>query len=205
MSLEDGAGVSSGSDTDLIFRAQSGDIYALEEIIGKYKNIVRQKARKYFIIGADKEDVIQEGTIGLFKAVRDYDSSKSPVFSQFASVCITRQIITGIKSASRQKHELLNKSVSLNSEVYEDESELIDKIENIYAKDPQDIVIGQESFMILNDKIDKTLSVFEKKVLYEYLAGKSYSEISLSLKKPQKSIDNALQRIKKKISKSIIT
>ena len=153
-------------DEELVLLAQSGDEEAQEFLLDKYKFLVRAKSRAYFLIGADNEDIIQEGMIGLYKAVRDYNEEKNASFHSFAELCVNRQMITAIKAATRQKHQPLNSYVSLNKPVYEEESEL---------------------------------SSFETRVLVLYLQGRSYFEIARVLDKPEKSIDNALQRVKKKL------
>lgn len=191
------------SDAELVELAQKNDFDAMETLIERYKNFVRSKGRTYFLIGADKEDIIQEGMIGLFKAVRDYDSSKQAQFRSFAELCVTRQIITAIKSATRQKHIPLNTYISLSRPVYDDESEktLLDLISLEHILDPEQILINQETLLITEQRINNVLSSFEKCVLDLYINGKSYHDIAEILDKKSKSIDNAIQRIKKKITK----
>ena len=189
-------------DEDLVELSAAGDINATECILARYKNLVRSKARMYFLVGADKEDIIQEGMIGLFKAIRDFDRDRLASFKGFAELCIKRQILTAVKTATRQKHMPLNTYVSLSNPLIDGESEgmleeiLSDKIE----ADPERLFISKENAAFINDKIEEVLSDLEKKVLMFYLEGKSYQEIAAILSKPQKSIDNALQRIKKKAS-----
>jgi len=183
----------------------SEDSFAFELILERYKNYVRSKAKYYFLIGADREDIIQEGMIGLYKAIRDFNPEKLSSFHAFAELCITRQIITAIKTATRQKHMPLNSYVSLNKPMFEDDSErtLIDILSINKVSNPEDIVIGQEDLMVIESKIAELLSSFEASVLEAYLNGKSYQEISESLNRHVKSIDNALQRIKRKLEKII--
>lgn len=192
---------SSMTDEQLASLAQNGDTFALEYILEKYKGLVKSRARTYFLIGADREDIIQEGMIGLYKAVRDFKPDKLVSFSAFADLCATRQIVTAIKSATRQKHIPLNNYVSLNKPFYEDESEktLIDFLSENLISDPEQIVINQESYEQIHKKINELLSGFEQDVLDLYLQGISYSDISERLGRPVKSVDNALQRIKRKL------
>jgi len=177
--------------------------FAIEFLVDKYKNFVRAKARTYFLIGADREDIIQEGMIGLFKAIRDYNGEKLTSFRAFAELCITRQIITAIKTATRQKHIPLNSYVSLNKPVYDEESDrtLIDIITTNKITNPEEIIISREEFIYIEKKMGEILSSLEWKVLMAYLEGKSYQEIAQELKRHVKSIDNALQRVKRKLEK----
>ncbi len=196
------------SDAELALAANSGDGIASEYLLNKYKHFVRAKARSYFIVGADKEDLIQEGMIGLYKAIRDYDMKKKVSFSSFAELCITRQIITAIKAATRQKHKPLNTYVSLNKPVYDEESDrtLIDIIiSGANVLNPEDTIIDKEDISSMKDKMGKLLSKLEWKVLSFYLSGKSYQEIGDSLGKDIKSIDNALQRVKAKLEFYLLT
>lgn len=188
-------------DEAVVSLAQEGDVGATEYILDKYKSLVKARARAYFLIGADREDIIQEGMIGLYKAVRDFRPDKQSNFSAFADLCATRQIVTAIKTATRLKHTPLNNYVSLNKPVYEDESEktLIDLVSETIVSDPEQIIINEESFEHISKEIFKYLSKFEQDVLQLYLDGKSYQEISEELNRTSKSIDNALQRIKKKL------
>ena len=183
--------------------AQQGEQFAVEYLVDKYKNFVRAKARSYFLIGADKEDIIQEGMIGLFKAIRDYKMDKLTSFRAFAELCITRQIITAIKTATRQKHIPLNSYVSLNKPVYDEESDrtLIDILSTTKITNPEEIIISREEFIFIEKKMGEILSSLEWKVLMAYLEGKSYQEIAVELKRHVKSIDNALQRVKRKLEK----
>jgi len=191
-------------DEDVVGLVRSGDVFAQDYLLNKYKTFVKTKSRAYFLIGADKEDIIQEGMIGLYKAIRDYQNNKKASFRSFAELCINRQLITAIKAASRQKHMPLNSSVSLNKTVYEDEGEntYINMIESAEAvTSPETIFIGIENRNFIVENIMTTLSSFEKRVLNLYLQGKTYSEIAQIMEKSEKSIDNALQRVKKKTEK----
>ena len=191
------------SDEEIVSAAKAGNDSATEYIIEKYKNLVKSRARTYFLIGAAQEDIVQEGMIGLFKAVRDFNGSKTASFRAFAELCITRQIITAIKTATRQKHIPLNSYISLNRPVFDDDAEqtLLDTISEKKVFDPEEIVITKEHFMSLREKMSKNLSKLEWNVLSLYLDGKSYVEIAKIVKKSEKSIDNALQRIKRKVAK----
>ncbi len=192
------------SDEDIIDLARNGDKYAIDHIIDKYKNLVRTRARTYFLIGADKEDIVQEGMIGLYKAARDFKREKHAYFKAFADLCITRQIITAIKSATRQKHIPLNSYISLNKPFFEEnEQTLLDTIGQKTSTNPEEIVISKEHFNSVEEKMFKVLSKFERKVLSLYLDGKGYTEIAKQLGKSEKSIDNALQRIKRKVMQFI--
>ncbi len=186
-------------------RCNDGD--ALEFLLNKYKNFVRAKARSYFLIGADREDIVQEGMIGLYKAVRDFRSSKLTSFRAFAELCVTRQIITAIKTATRQKHRPLNSYVSLNKPAYDEESYrmLIDVISSGKISNPEDIIIGREDFSSIETKMSKILSPLEMQVLKKYIDGKSYFEVAEELGRSVKSVDNALQRVKNKLEKLVTT
>lgn len=190
-------------DEEIVDLAQQGEQFAVEYLVDKYKNFVRAKARSYFLIGADKEDIIQEGMIGLFKAIRDYKLDKLTSFRAFAELCITRQIITAIKTATRQKHIPLNSYVSLNKPIYDEESDrtLIDILSTTKITNPEEIIISREEFIFIEKKMGEILSSLEWKVLMAYLEGKSYQEIAVELKRHVKSIDNALQRVKRKLEK----
>ncbi len=181
---------------DIVLKASKGDKIALEYIIKKYKNFVKAKAKSYFLIGADKEDIIQEGMIGLYKAIRDFDGNKTNSFKCFADICITRQIITAIKTATRQKHIPLNSYVSLNKPIYDEESErtLLDIIATSIVSDPEELIISKEELKHIESKINELLSELEQEVLELYLNGKSYQYIADRLQRDVKSIDNALQR-----------
>ena len=191
------------SDEEIVSAAKAGNDSATEYIIEKYKNLVKSRARTYFLIGAAQEDIVQEGMIGLFKAVRDFNGRKTASFKAVAELWITRQIITAIKTATRQKHIPLNSYISLNRPVFDDDAEqtLLDTISEKKVFDPEEIVITKEHFMSLREKMSKNLSKLEWNVLSLYLDGKSYVEIAKIVKKSEKSIDNALQRIKRKVAK----
>jgi len=189
-------------DEELVKEVRYGDDEALEYLINKYKNFVRAKARSYFLIGADHEDIVQEGMIGLYKAIRDFRGDKLSSFKAFAELCITRQIITAIKTATRQKHIPLNSYVSLDKPAYDEDSDrtLMDKIPGTRLN-PEEIYITQEEYSDIEDKISQILSDLERKVLMLYLDGRSYQEIAVDLNRHVKSIDNALQRVKRKLER----
>ena len=194
------------TDDELIIISKSGNGYAIEVLLERYRNFVRARSRTYFLIGADKEDIIQEGMIGLYKAIRDYKPEAQASFKSFAELCITRQIITAIKTATRQKHIPLNSYISLSKPMYDDESDrvLLDTVFERKKLDPEEIMIDKERFYSIEEKLSKILSKLEWSVLLKYLEGKSYIEIANQIGKTEKSIDNALQRIKKKIEKHIL-
>ncbi len=191
------------SDEEIVQLARDANDQALEHLINKYKNFVRAKARSYFLIGADREDIIQEGMIGLYKAIRDFRPDKLASFRAFAELCITRQIITAIKTATRQKHIPLNSYVSLNKPIYDEESDrtLLDVISGSKVTDPEELVISREEFVDIESKMVEFLSELEWQVLMYYLEGKSYQEIADELGRHVKSIDNALQRVKRKLER----
>lgn len=182
-------------DEEVVLEAQKGNNRAQEYLIAKYENFVKSKAKSYFLIGADKEDIYQEGMIGFYKAIRDFKPDKFTSFKAFAEICVTRQIITAIKTATRQKHIPLNTYVSLNKPIYEDESDrtLIDVLSSIAISDPEELIISQEQLKFIEEEIAKVLSELELEVLTSYLDGKSYQEIASDLDRHEKSIDNALQ------------
>ena len=188
-------------DEEVVISANAGDIEATEYLMNKYKNFVKSKARSYFLIGADKEDIIQEGMIGLYKAIRDYRSDKLSSFRAFAELCITRQIITAIKTATRQKHIPLNSYVSLNKPIYDEESDrtLLDVISEQSTVNPEDLIIGREEMGTIEGKLGDVLSELEWEVLTAYLEGQSYQEMAVELNRHIKSVDNALQRVKRKL------
>ncbi|WP_195980120.1 RNA polymerase sporulation sigma factor SigH [Clostridium butyricum] len=192
-------------DEEIVMGAKAGNNKAQEYLISKYENFVKAKAKSYFLIGADKEDIYQEGMIGLYKAIRDFNPEKSTSFKAFAEICVTRQIITAIKTATRQKHIPLNTYVSLNKPIYEEESErtLLDVLSGLKISDPEELMISKEQMHFIEDKISKVLSELEKEVLTSYLDGKSYQEIACDLERHAKSIDNALQRVKRKLEKCL--
>lgn len=188
-------------DEDIVEAAKFGNSSALEYIINRYKNYVKSKAKTYFLIGADRDDIVQEGMIGLYKAIRDYDRDKLASFKSFAEICITRQIITAIKTATRQKHIPLNSYISLSKPIYEEDSDrtLIDIIEAAKVIDPMELFIGRERLQNIEEKLGELLSELEAEVLSRYIQGKSYIEIAEEMGREPKSIDNALQRVKKKL------
>ncbi|MBM7573108.1 RNA polymerase sporulation-specific sigma factor [Aquibacillus albus] len=190
-------------DDEIISLVHSGHSQALDYLINKYRNFVRAKARTYFLIGADREDIVQEGMIGLYKAIRDYKGDKLSSFKAFAELCVTRQIITAIKTATRQKHIPLNSYVSLDKPIYDEESDrtLLDVIAGSKTIDPQELLVNQEKFGDMECKMSELLSELERQVLTLYLDGRSYQEISVELKRHVKSIDNALQRVKRKLER----
>lgn len=195
-----------GPEEQMVEEAKKGDKRAQEFIISKYENFVKAKAKSYFLIGADKEDIYQEGMIGLYKAIRDFNAEKSTSFRAFAELCVTRQIITAIKTATRQKHIPLNTYISLNKPVSEEESDrtLLDIISSIKITDPEELIISQEQKEFIEEEINKVLSDLEIQVLQYYLEGKSYQEIACDLDRHSKSIDNALQRVKRKLEKCLV-
>lgn len=193
------------SDEDLINVIKSGDKSALEFLISKYKELVNMKVSKFFMIGAEKEDIVQEGLIGLFKAVKSYNPEKQNSFKTFANLCIERQLITAIKSSNRQKHMPLNSYLSLNTTAYEEDedSSLLEVFDAHQMEDPLDTITKKEYYQTVENAIDKSLSDFEKQVLNRYMQGESYVQIAEKLDTPVKSIDNAIQRIRKKAIKNI--
>jgi RNA polymerase sporulation-specific sigma factor len=194
--------LSSLSDEDLVALAKGGEEQAIEILLGRYRHYARAKARLYFLAGADREDVVQEGMIGLFKAVRDFEPRKKTAFRVFAEVCITRQIITAIKSATRQKHLPLNTYVSLSKPMSAESGEdhaLESTLDSHTEADPADLVVSAEEIEAINTSVAEVLSELEGEVLHLYMDGKSYQEIADRLGRHVKSIDNALQRIKRKL------
>ncbi len=194
------------SDEEIIELIKLGDKNALDFIINKYKEIVNIKVSKYFIVGAEKEDIIQEGLIGLYKAIKNFNSERENSFKSFANLCIERQLITAIKTSNRQKHMPLNSYLSLNMSAYEDDEadSVIDVFNSNLIEDPLDTITKREYYIAVEDAIDRSLSDFEKKVLNRFANGESYIQIANRLNAPVKSIDNAIQRIRKKAIKNII-
>lgn len=190
-------------DEEIVTLAAEGEVFAEEYIINKYKAQVKAKTKSYFLIGADRDDIYQEGMIGLYKAIRDFKSDKLASFRGFAELCITRQIITAIKTATRQKHIPLNSYVSLNKPIYDEESDrtLMDVLSTMHISDPEELVISKEERQKIEDKMNEVLSPLEIQVIKLYLDGKSYQEIAEELNRHSKSIDNALQRVKRKLEK----
>ncbi|MEQ8198208.1 MAG: RNA polymerase sporulation sigma factor SigH [Clostridiaceae bacterium] len=193
------------SDEEVAIKAGKGDIRAQEYLISKFQGFVKNKAKSYFLIGADKEDIYQEGMIGLYKAIRDFNPDKLSSFRAFAELCVTRQIITAIKTATRQKHIPLNTYISLNKPVYEEESErtLLDILSGLKITDPEELIISKEEMERIEGEISNSLTELEMVVLSSYLDGKSYQEIACDLDRHAKSIDNALQRVKRKLEKCL--
>ena len=196
------------SDEEIVDLCKSKDKEAMDYLLNKYKSEVYLKTTKYYINGAEQEDLFQEGMIGLYKAIRDFDKTKEISFKNFAYLCIERQIMTAIKGSNRQKHVPLNSAVSLNQSSFENNdgdevSDLIDTLDTHVIEDPLETLTKQEYYSYVNDAIDKSLSEYEKNVLNKYIAGESYKEIAESLDTPIKSVDNAIQRIRKKTIKNI--
>ena len=196
------------SDDELLELINKKDTDALDFLICKYKDLVNSKVNKYFIIGAEKEDIVQEGLIGLYKAIKDYKPDKQNSFKSFANLCIERQLITAIKSSNRQKHMPLNSYLSLNMTAFENEdgnndTQIVDVLENTVIEEPLDTITKKEYFSSVENVIDSSLSDFEKKVLNRYVQGESYVKIAERLDAPVKSVDNAIQRIRKKTAKNI--
>jgi RNA polymerase sporulation-specific sigma factor len=192
-------------DEEIVVDAQNENVRAQEYLINKYQSFVKAKAKSYFLIGADKEDIYQEGMIGLYKAIRDFRPDKLASFKAFAELCVTRQIITAIKTATRQKHIPLNTYVSLNKPIYDEESDrtLLDILSSLKVTDPEELVISKEEMTRIETEISEVLSELEMEVLMSYLDGKSYQEIACDLDRHAKSIDNALQRVKRKLEKCL--
>ncbi len=200
------ASITELDDNELVACVRSGDERGVEILLGRYRNFARSKARSYFLAGSDKEDVVQEGMIGLFKAIRDFDLAQDTPFRAFAELCISRQILTAIKTANRQKHQPLNSSVSLDAPAYGDDdsgSSVGDFLIAPTLTDPVEFVISAEEIEAIRDNMTETLTELEGDVLRLYMDGKSYEEIAVVLGNHVKSIDNALQRIKRKLQRHI--
>lgn len=195
------------TDEEIIKEIRNGDKQALTYLMNKYKEIVNLKVGKYFMVGAEKEDIVQEGLIGLFKAIKTFNAEKNNTFKTFANMCIERQLITAIKSSNRQKHMPLNSYLSLNMSAYDNEeengAELMDTFDSKTIEDPLETIINKEYYSEIEKSIDKTLSQFEKQVLDRYMKGESYVTIAKRLDSPVKSVDNAIQRIRKKAMKNL--
>ena len=206
MAIETAFSLKDKTDEELTEIAKNGDKEALEYLLKKYKDLVEMKVGKFFIIGAEREDIVQEGMIGLYKAVKSYNNEKESSFKSFANMCIERQLITAIKTSNRQKHIPLNSSISLNASAYDDnsEAELMDKLDVQTLEDPLDTITKKEYYKTIETKIDEHLSEFEKQVLKRYARGESYVTIAEKLSAPVKSVDNAIQRIRKKANKNIV-
>lgn len=198
----------SKTDEELIANVKENNKEALNFLLDKYKELVYMKSSKYFIIGAEKDDIYQEGMIGLYKAILNFKEGNHNSFRTFANMCIERQLITAIKTSNRQKHMPLNSYLSLNTSSYEDEDDnektLLDVLNNKMAEDPLDMLTKKEYYSNVEDQIDKSLSDFEKQVLKKFINGESYVKIAEELEAPVKSVDNAIQRIRKKAMKNII-
>lgn len=194
------------TDEQIISHIKEGDDQALSFLLEKYKDLVNSKVGKYFIIGAEKEDIIQEGMIGLYKSIKNFDSCKQNTFKTFANICVERQLITAIKSSNRQKHIPLNSYLSLNTSAYdndEDGAQMIETFDSKTIEDPLDTIMKKEYFEEIQDTMHKSLSKFEEKVLERYIQGESYEIIAKKLDTPIKSVDNAIQRIRKKAIKNM--
>lgn len=194
------------SDEKLVSLIKEGDNQAFSFLLEKYKDLLNVKAAKYYINGAEREDTFQEGMIGLFKAIKNFDESKQNSFKTFANICVERQLITAIKSSNRQKHQPLNSYLSLNNSAYDNDDndeELINTFDSKTVEDPLDTVMKKEYLEKIESTIDKTLSGFEKQVLNRYIRGESYVDIANKLDAPVKSVDNAIQRIRKKAVKNL--
>ena len=194
------------SDEDLIEEIRLGNLEAQNYLLQKYKSLVSVKSKRFFIVGAENDDIVQEGMIGLYKAIKSFDSGKDNSFKTFANICIERQLITAIKTSNRQKHIPLNTSFSLDNTAYEenDDVSIMDILNTNLVEDPLEMITKKENTKILEKKIDENLSKFEKKVLEKYLEGYSYESIASILNTSAKSVDNAIQRIRKKAIKNII-
>ena len=197
------------TDEELIELIKSGDKYAIDFLIEKYKDLVNMKVGKYFMIGAEKEDIVQEGMIGLFKAIQSYKTDKQNSFKTFANLCVERQLITAIKTSNRQKHQPLNSYLSLSSSAYNNEddennSEMIEFFDSHTTEDPLETLTKKEYYKKVENAIDTTLSSFEKQVLQRFIKGESYVDIAARLDAPVKSVDNAIKKNKKKAIKNIL-
>ena len=194
------------TDEQIISQIKDGDEQALTFLLDKYKDLVNTKVGKYFIIGAEREDIVQEGMIGLYKAIKGFDNCKQNTFKTFANLCIERQLITAIKSSNRQKHMPLNSYLSLNTSAYDDEgdgTELLETFEVNTIEDPLETIMKQESYNEIQNAVQKSLSKFEGQVLERYMQGESYEVIAKRLDTPVESVDNAIQRIRKKAIKNL--
>lgn len=196
------------TDEQIVLEVQKGDKQALSYLMNKYKELVNIKVSKYFMVGAERDDIVQEGLIGLFKAIKMFNKEKNNSFKSFANMCIERQLITAIKSSTRQKHQPLNCYLSLNASAYDNEEEngieLINTLDNKMVEDPLETVMKKEYYQQIEESIEKSLSTFEKQVLDGYVKGYSYVTIAKQLDSPVKSVDNAIQRIRKKAMKNML-
>ena len=193
------------SDEELIEKIRLGDSEAQNFLLDKYKNLVNMKANRFFLIGGENDDVLQEGMIGLFKAIQSFDEEKNNSFKTFANLCIERQLISAIKTSNRQKHLPLNSSFSLNTSAFDenDDTSVLEVLDAKFVEDPLDTITKREYFEDIENKIDQALSSFEKQVLDRYIQGESYVDIAQKLDSPVKSVDNAIQRIRKKAIKCL--
>lgn len=193
------------SDEELIFKIRKGDLKAQNYLLEKYRNLVNMKSNRFFLVGAETDDMVQEGMIGLFKAIQSFDLEKNNSFKTFANLCIERQLITAIKTSNRQKHMPLNSSFSLNTSAYDenDDTSVMEVLDTKFVEDPLDTITKKEYLEFIESKIDKNLSLFEKQVLNRYIQGETYVDIASKLNSPVKSIDNAIQRIRKKAVKNM--
>ena len=195
------------TDEEIIAQIKNGDEKALTYLLDKYKELVNIKVGKYFLIGAEREDIIQEGMIGLYKAIKSFDKQKQNTFKTFANMCVVRQLITAIKTSIRQKHMPLNSYLSLNTAAYDNDDEnsveLIDTFNNDTTEDPLETIMKKEYYEQIQNNIEKSLSKFEKQVLDRFIKGESYNVIAKRLNSPVKSVDNAIQRIRKKAIKNM--
>lgn len=193
------------SDEELIAKIRKGDLKAQNYLLDKYRNLVNMKSNRFFLVGAETDDMVQEGMIGLFKAIQSFDLEKNNSFKTFANLCIERQLITAIKTSNRQKHIPLNSSFSLNTSAYDenDDTSMMEILDTKFVEDPLDTITKKEYLEFVENKIDKNLSLFEKQVLNRYIQGESYIDIANKLNSPVKSIDNAIQRIRKKAIKCL--
>ena len=196
------------TDEQIVLEVQKGDKQAISYLMNKYKELVNIKVSKYFIVGAERDDIVQEGLIGLFKAIKMFKKDKNNSFKSFANMCIERQLITAIKSSTRQKHMPLNSYLSLNASAYDNEEEngieLINMLNDKMVEDPLETVMKKEYYKQIESSIEKSLSTFEKQVLDGYVKGYSYITIAKQLNSPVKSVDNAIQRIRKKAIKNML-
>ncbi len=192
-------------DKAFILKIKDGDENSLNKIMEKYKNLVYSRAKSFFIVGAEQEDIVQEGMIGLFKAIKGYDFDKDVSFKSFADLCIRRQIITAIKASTRQKHIPLNSYLSLNKTAFDEETdrEVIEQLDIDTIPDPLETITKKETYKNIELKMSEILSDFEQQVFNEYLNGESYVKIAAKLNTHSKAVDNAIQRIKKKVEKHI--
>ncbi len=197
------------SDEEIIAKIKDGDEKALTYLLEKYKELVNMKVGKYFLIGAEREDIVQEGMIGLYKAIKNFNEEKQNSFKSFANICIERQLITAIKTSNRQKHMPLNSYLSLNNAAYdkneENSVELIDTFDGKNVEDPLETIMKKEYYENVQTEIEKNLSKFEKQVLDRFIKGESYNVIAKKLDTQVKSVDNAIQRIRKKAIKNMFT